>query len=65
MDHAREPVVQLSRFGEFAVHFVVVFWAGDYAQQGAARAEVAEAAYRGLAAAGLEMPMAPPPRRTA
>ena len=65
VDHAREPLLQLSRFGEFAVHFVVVFWASDYAQQGAARAEVAEAAYRGLAAAGIEMPMAPPPRRTA
>jgi len=65
VDRGREPVVQLSRFGEFAVHFVVVFWANDYAQQGAARAEVAEAAYRGLAAAGIEMPSVPIPRRTA
>ena len=56
VDRAREPVVHLARFGDFAVHFVVVFWATDYAQQGAARTDVAEAAYRGLAAAGIAMP---------
>ena len=37
VDRSREPVVQLARFGEFAVHFVVVFWASDYAQQAAAQ----------------------------
>ena len=35
VDRRREPVVLLARFGDFAVHFVVVFWANDYTQQGA------------------------------
>ena len=61
VDPARPPVIQLARFGDFAVHFVVVFWAADYLQQGAARSDVAEAAYRGLAAAGIEIPLVPRP----
>ena len=64
VDRDREPVVQLARFGDFAVHFVVAFWAMDYLHQATARTEVAEAAYAGLAAAGIAMPDVPHPRRT-
>ena len=56
VDRDRAPVVQLARFGDFAVHFVVVFWARDYLHQGPARSDVAEAVYRGLTAAGIEIP---------
>jgi small-conductance mechanosensitive channel len=61
VDRERPPVVQLARFSDFAVHFVVVFWSSDYLQQGAAKSDVSEAAYRGLAAAGIEMPLVPRP----
>jgi small-conductance mechanosensitive channel len=61
VDRDRPPVVQLARFGDFAVHFVVVFWARDYLHQGPARSDVAEAVYRGLAAAGIEIPQLPRP----
>ena len=59
VDRDREPVVQIARFGDFAVHFLVVFWTTDFLQQAAARTAVAEAAYRGLAAAGVAMPQVP------
>jgi small-conductance mechanosensitive channel len=59
VDRARPPVVQLARFGDFAVHFLVVFQALDYLQQAPARSDVAEAVYRGLAAAGIEIPQLP------
>ena len=59
VDPDRPPVVQLARFGDFAVHFVVVFWARDYLHQAPARSDVAEAVYRGLAAAGIEIPQLP------
>jgi MscS family membrane protein len=59
VDRDRPPSVQLARFGDFAVHFVVVFWARDYLHQGPARSDVAEAVYRGLAAAGIEIPQLP------
>jgi small-conductance mechanosensitive channel len=59
VDAERPPVVQLSRFGDFAVHFTVVFWAHDYLHQALARSEVAEAVYRALAAAGIEIPQLP------
>ena len=65
VDREREPVVHIARFGDFAVHFLVVFWATDYLRQAAARTAVAEAAYRGLAAAGIAMPQVPPAARTA
>jgi small-conductance mechanosensitive channel len=56
VDPDRPPVVQLARFGDFAVHFVVVFWTRDYLHQAPARSDVAEAVYRGLAEAGIEIP---------
>ena len=59
VDRDRPPVVQLARFGDFAVDFVVVFWARDYLHQGPARSDVAEAVYRGMAAAGIEIPQLP------
>jgi MscS family membrane protein len=59
VDPDREPVVQIARFGDFAVHFVVVFWARDYLHQAPARSDVAEAVYSSLAAAGIEIPQLP------
>jgi len=56
VDHAREPVVLVTRLHESAVNFVVMFWARDYAEQGLARTEVYEAVHDGLTAAGIETP---------
>ena len=56
VDPDREPVVQITRFGESAVNFLVMFWARDYAEQGLARTEVYEAVHDGLVAAGVTMP---------
>ena len=53
------PAVLLARLGDFAVHFVVVFACSDYLDQGEARGEVAEAVYRGLAEAGIEIARRP------
>jgi small-conductance mechanosensitive channel len=72
-DPTREPVVLVTRFGDFAVNLLVVFWARDYAEQGLALSEVYETIYRELARAGIEIPYpvqrqiqeaaaAPPPR---
>jgi MscS family membrane protein len=61
VDRDREPVVLITRFGEFTVNFQVMFWARDYAEQGLARTEVYEAVYDGLAAAGISIPV--PTRR--
>jgi MscS family membrane protein len=61
VDPDREPSVQITRFGEFTVNFLVMFWARDYAEQGLARTEVYEAVHDGLAAAGIEIPV--PTRR--
>jgi small-conductance mechanosensitive channel len=55
-DPTREPVVLVTRFGDFAVNLLVVFWARDYAEQGLALSEVYETIYRELARAGIEIP---------
>ena len=56
VDTTREPVVLVTRFGDFAVHLLVVFWANDYNEQGLALSEVYEAVYRDFARAGIEIP---------
>lgn len=56
VDPDRDPVVLITRLHEFAVNFVVMFWARDYAEQGLARTEVFEAVHDGLTAAGIEIP---------
>lgn len=56
VDRQRPPVVLVTRFGDFAVHLLLVFWARDYAEQGLAASEVHEAVYRRFAAAGIEIP---------
>ena len=61
VDPAREPVVLITRFGESAVDFQLMFWARDYGEQGLARSDVYEAVYDALAAAGIEIPL--PTRR--
>jgi MscS family membrane protein len=60
-DSDRPPVVLVTRFGEFAIHLLLVFWVRDYGDQGLALSEVHEEVYRGLAAAGIEIPQ-PGPR---
>jgi MscS family membrane protein len=52
----RPPSVLVTRFGEFAVHLTVVFWARDYVEQGLARSHVHEEIYRRLAQAGIDVP---------
>jgi small-conductance mechanosensitive channel len=61
VDAAREPVVLVTKFGDFAVNCVVIFWALDYLEQGLALSEVHEAVYRRLAQEGIEIPF--PTRR--
>jgi MscS family membrane protein len=61
VDPDRDPVVLITRLHESAVHFAVMFWARDYAEQGLARTEVYEAVHDGLRAAGIEVPR--PPQR--
>jgi small-conductance mechanosensitive channel len=55
-DPNREPVVLVTRFGDFAVSLQLVFWARDYTEQGLALSDVYEAIYRDLARAGIEIP---------
>jgi MscS family membrane protein len=55
-DATREPVVLVTRFGDFAVNLLVVFWVRDYNDQGLALSEVYEAIYRDFAEAGIEIP---------
>jgi small-conductance mechanosensitive channel len=56
VEPARPPVVLVTRFGDFSVNLLVVFWAKDYAEQGLALSSVLEEAYRRLAAEGIEIP---------
>ncbi len=56
VDAQRPPAVLVTRFGDFAVNLLLVFWARDYAEQGLASSEVHEAVYRSFAAAGIEIP---------
>ncbi len=52
----REPVVLLQRFGDFSLHYLLVFWVRDYVEQGPCRSEVQEEIYRRFAEAGIEIP---------
>ena len=52
----RAPVVLVTRFADFAVNFLLVFWARDYVNQGRALSDVHEEVYRRLAEAGIEIP---------
>jgi len=61
VDPDRAPVAQVTRLADSAVHFQLMFWARDYADQGLARSEVYEAVHDGLAAAGIELAL--PTRR--
>src|SRR5262249_11554070 len=56
VDTAREPVVLVTRLADFAVNLRVAFWVRDYTEQARAQSDVHEAIYRGLAAAGIEIP---------
>jgi small-conductance mechanosensitive channel len=57
IDQERAPQVLVSRFADFSVNFQLVFWARDYTQQGLARSQVHEEAYRLLRGAGIEIPV--------
>ena len=56
VDREREPVVLVTRFGDFSVTVLLVFWVRDYLEQGQARSDVHEEIDRRLRAAGIEMP---------
>jgi small-conductance mechanosensitive channel len=60
-DHERPPQVLISRFADFTVNYLVVFWARDYVEQGLAQSEVYEEIDRRLREAGIEIPF--PTRR--
>jgi small-conductance mechanosensitive channel len=50
--------VLLSRFGDLALHYTVVFRSRDYTEQAQARSEVLEQIHRRLGEAGIEIPTA-------
>jgi len=56
VDREREPLVLLTRFGDFSIVLRVAFWVRDYTEQARAVSEVHEGIYRGLTAAGIEIP---------
>jgi small-conductance mechanosensitive channel len=56
VDAERAPVALVTKFGEFAVSLLVVFWVRDYNEQGLASSEVHEQIYRRLAEARIEIP---------
>ncbi len=56
VDKGREPVVLVTRLGDFAVNLQIVFWARDYTEQGLALSGVYEAIYRDLVREGIEIP---------
>ncbi len=55
VDPERAPQVLITRFADFAVNLQLVFWARDYTEQGLARSQVHEEAYRRLRQAGLDI----------
>lgn len=57
VDLSRPPVALVARFGEFAVVWLLVFWARDYTEEGLARSEVHEEIHRRLGEAGIEFPV--------
>jgi small-conductance mechanosensitive channel len=57
VDRAREPLVLVMRFADFAVSLTLIFWVKDYTEQGVARSEVHEEVYRRLREAGIEIPL--------
>ena len=57
VDRSRAPLALITRFGEFAVVWLLVFWAADYAEEGLARSEVHEEIQRRLGQAGIEFPV--------
>jgi MscS family membrane protein len=61
VDPERPPLVLVARFADFFVGVQLVFWVRDYSEQGLARSQVHEEAYRRLREAGIEIPL--PTRR--
>lgn len=59
VDHEHVPLVLMARLGDNAAYFQVSFRVRDFLDAGRARAEVLEAVYRGLEAAGVEAPPVP------
>ena len=58
VDRDTPPRVLLSRFGDLALYYTIVFRARDYTEQAQARSEVLEEAHRRLGEAGVEIPTA-------
>ena len=46
----------MTRFGDYAVQLRLVCWARDYVEQALAVSDLHERIYRGLSAAGIEIP---------
>jgi small-conductance mechanosensitive channel len=57
VDRDRDPVVLVTRFGDFAIAMRVVFWAKDYREQALAASQIHEEIYRRLREAGIEIPL--------
>ena len=55
-DRARAPVVLVTRFADFFVNVLLIFWVRDYAEQGLAVSQVHEEIHRRFREAGIEIP---------
>jgi small-conductance mechanosensitive channel len=55
-DCDRAPVVLVTRFADFFVNVMLIFWVRDYAQQGLALSQVHEEIDRRFRASGIEIP---------
>ena len=55
-DPARAPEVLVTRFADFAVNLLLVFWVRDYAKQGLAVSQVYEEIERRFRERGIEIP---------
>ncbi len=57
VDPDRTPAAVITKFADFQVSLLLVFWAKDYADEGLARSEVHEEIQRRLREAGIEFPI--------
>jgi small-conductance mechanosensitive channel len=52
----RVPLVLVTRFADFSIQLLLIFWARDYAEQGLAQTEVYEEIDRRFRERGIEIP---------
>jgi len=56
VERERAPVVLITKFADFSVNFLLIFWTRDYRQQGQAASDVHQEIDRRFREAGIEIP---------